>query len=281
MQRSNIFLKCILLIALWFSQGVLAQPEREASLCSDVIVKSVGNHFNLDNFSYPASGMYPSTKNGGLIVAGICKPWPANNSRIIAAFAYDAGVEFEKQLLLAVIDAPSNRVIAFYRGTIPEDAASEVNADSLRLDTARYILSKTTRAFGLRTSTFRDRCSYEGGFDDQLTLYVIDGKQLRPILSETMWQWRRYGAGNPCGGEDVPTIDAKTFISVENTSSNGFADLRLSVKSNAKQQPPSVVVKYNGENYDLAPWTKVFGSWWEAIDPNAQPSETKGQHRNN
>jgi hypothetical protein len=109
--------------------------------------------------------MYPSVENGGLLVAGICRPWPADKSKIIAAFAYDGGIEYEKQLLLAIVEGPKNRVIASYKGVISEDAATEVSSYSLRLDTARYTLSKNTRAFGLRLNTFRERCTYEGGFN--------------------------------------------------------------------------------------------------------------------
>lgn len=72
--------------------------------------------------------MYPSVENGGLVVAGVCKNWPGNSSRVISAFAYDAGVEYEKQLLVVLVDVTGSRVIASYKSAIPEDAASEVNS---------------------------------------------------------------------------------------------------------------------------------------------------------
>lgn len=231
------------------------------SHCSDAVVKRLGNHFGLTGFTYPASGMYPSVENGGLIVAGICKPWPTNESRTIAAFAYDAGTEYEKQLLLAVIEYPNNQVIASYKGVIPEDAVTEISSDSLRLDTARYTLSKNTRAFGLRLSSFRNRCAYEGGFDDELTLFVVEGQTIRPVLTEAMSHWS-YGSGNRCGGEDVPRIDANTLISVEPTISNGFADLRLTAIRSDKKKSVSAIVKYSGEHYDLEPWSAAFNAWW-------------------
>jgi hypothetical protein len=205
--------------------------------------------------------MYPSVENGGLLVAGICKPWPINRSRVIAAFAYDAGTDYEKQLLLAVIERPSNRVIASYKGVIPEDAVTKVSSYSLRLDTARYTLSKNTRAFGLRLNTFRDRCTYEGGFDDELTLFVVDGQTIRPVLTEIMSHWS-YDSGNRCGEEDVPRTDTNILISVEPTISNGFADLRLTALRSDKKKPVSAIVKYNGNRYDLKPWRTAFNAWW-------------------
>jgi len=66
-------------------------------------------------------------------------------------------------------------------------------------------------------------------------------------------------------------IEAKIVISLEKTATNGFADLRLSVKSKAKSKTPTAVVKYDGKQYDLAPWNHVFGTWWEGVDPDAEP----------
>jgi hypothetical protein len=262
MRTPQIACTYLLSAVVCFGQYALAQtPEEDASRCREAVVKRLEKHFGLTDFAYPASGMYPSVENGGLLVAGICKSWPANNSRTIAALAYDAGIEYEKQLLLAVIERPNNRVIASYKGVIPEDAATEVLGNSLRLDTARYTLSKNTRAFGLRLSTFRDRCTYEGGFDDELTLFVVDGQTIRPVLTETMSHWR-YGDGNRCGGEDVRRTDANILISVEPTISNGFADLRLTAIRSDKKKPVSAVVKYNGERYDLKQWSTVFSAWW-------------------
>ncbi|MCL2075916.1 MAG: hypothetical protein FWH15_05670 [Betaproteobacteria bacterium] len=268
MQTPRRFLSRLALLTgllVVFSLPAWAQTPYEHKRCDDAVVKIVGNHFQLDNFSYR------------VIVAGECKPWPTDKSRMIAAFAYDAGVEYEKQLLLVVVNISGKQVIASYKETIQEDATTEFDKYSLRLDTARYQLSETTRAFALRLFTSQSRCSYDGGWSDELTLYVIAGKELRPILSQDMHKWRRHViSGNPCGGhndEDYEEnyVEANIFIAVENTSTNGFADLRLSAESDARKKPPSVVVKYNGENYDLAPWDKAFNSWWEAVAPWNKP----------
>lgn len=263
MRTGKIISACLLSTVVCFGQFALAQSqfEEDASRCSDGVVEHLGKHFGLTDFAYPAQGMYPGIQNGGLLVAGICKPWPTKKSRIIAAFAYDGGTEYEKQLLLAVIEGPNNRVIASYKGMIPEDATTEVSSFSLRLDTARYTLAQNTRAFALRLNTFRERCVYDGGFGDELTLFIVDGQTIRPVLTETMSHWR-YFSGNRCGGEDVPRTDANILISVEPTTSNGFADLRLTAIRSDKKKPLSTIVKYNGVRYDLTPWSAAFGTWW-------------------
>ncbi|MCL2021656.1 MAG: hypothetical protein FWG81_06080 [Betaproteobacteria bacterium] len=264
---SRLALLTGLLVA--FSLPIWAQTPYEHKRCDDAVVKIVGNHFQLDNFSY--------REEGGLVVADECKPWPTDKSRMIAAFAYDAGNR-EKQILLALVDIPNKQVIAFYKTSILEDATTEVGGYSLRLDTARYALSKTTRAFALRSFTSVNRCIHDGGDADDLTLFIVSGKELRPVLFHPMMnRWNRHViAGNPCGGhndEDYEEnyVEANIFIAVENTSTNGFADLRLSAKSDARKKPPSVVVKYNGETYDLAPWNKALDSWWESVSPWNKP----------
>lgn len=259
-QAAQAFLLCAAL-----SLGIAAQaqpaPNDPTGRCSQTIVQQLARHFGLKHFAYPADGMYPSGENGGLIVAGVCKEWPADPSKVLAAFAYDAGSQYEKQLLLAVIDHPG-RIAASYKGVIPEDAASEVSASSLSLDTARYQLSGTVRAFGVRLQTFRDRCTYEGGFDDELTLFVIAGKTLRHVLTETMRHWT-YGSGNRCGGEEAPRTETNIVISVAPTTSHGFADLRLTAHRSDKKKPLSATVSYDGERYELKHWKRAFQAWVE------------------
>ena len=264
MQFGKLAFTFMLLAVASFSHLAHAQsqPNVESDHCDDVVVKSVGKHFHLRHFAYPRDVNSPSVANGGLIVAGTCKPWPTDTSKIIAAFAYDAGEQYEKQLLLAIVDSQNNRVMASYKGEIDEDALREVRFYSLSLDTARYTLSKTTRAFGLRMNVMEERCGFEGGSGAELTLFVVDGPKIRPVLTETMSRWV-YGEGNRCGGDEVSQTQADIVISVEPTSSNGFADLRLTAKRSDKKKPLSRIIKYNGERYDLEKWSKAFDAWWE------------------
>lgn len=261
MRSRQALFACTLLTVVCAAQAQ-RPSEEDASRCSDTIVDRVGEHFRLKDFSYPLRGRYASVQNGGLIVAGVCKAWPAQKSLTLAAFAYDSGVEFEKKLLLALVDGPTGRVLSSHIGAIPEDAGSEVTHRSLRLDTAPYTLSNTTRAFGLRLSTFRDRCTYDGGSDDELTLFVVDAQVIRPVLTETMSHWR-YDSGNRCGGEEAPRTDASITVSVEKTMSHGFADLRLTATRTDRKKPVRAIVTYDGQRYDLTPWRSAWGPWWE------------------
>lgn len=256
-----------LLLSFSFSYSITTDADAKAdpimqTQCSEEVVRSVGKHFNLDYFSHPQNGFYPSIENGGLIFSSSCKAFPNNKQIIISAFAYDAGIESEKELLVALLDASNNRIIASYKETIQEDAATQINENSLSLDTAKYTLSENVRAFGVRINGFLDRCGYEGGYDDQLILFVMNGKKLQPIFSEIMSHWG-YMSGNRCNGEDPQKIYTNTIISIEKTSSHGFSDLRISANSNSKLKSPSIVIKFNGYNYDIAPWQHTFDSWWD------------------
>nr|WP_295772221.1 hypothetical protein [Rhodoferax sp.] len=250
----------VLLFTIWCGCAAATPSTDGHSPCSAAIAKSVGAYFKLTNFTYPEHGMYPSAENR--IVASACKLWPYDSSKTIAAFAYDADVEYEKALFVVVVDSNSNSVIASFKGAIPEDSASEVRADSLWIDTARYNLSNATRSFGIATTTFRDRCTYEGGYDFQETLFVVEGKGVRPVFSEVMSHWS-YEAGDRCSTKaDFARTDAAITIAIEKTMSNGFADLRLTAKRDGKARPLSLVVKYDGRNYDLNAWKKAFDVWW-------------------
>lgn len=258
----------------WLSQSVLAQSgiEEDEQHCNQPVVELVGKHFKIADFSYPRDGMYPSVENGGILVSGACKRWPNDNGKIIAAFAFDAGVEYEKQLIVALVDTTKTQIISSYNSTMEEDAATEVNSYSLKLDTARYILSKRTRAFGLRTNISKDRCTYDGGSGDELTLFVVDGERIRPVLGLTMSQWE-YGRGNRCsGGREVSRKEANLFISIEPTASNGFADLLITAKGNDGKAPLRVKITYDGTHYELDSWQKAFNQWWDAIVIDVDPA---------
>ena len=95
-----------------------------------------------------------------------------------------------------------------------------------------------------------------------MTLFVMEGKALKPVLSQVMKRW--YIFGDRCGrAEEITQVDIDVSISVEPTSTKGFADLRLVARSDNKKSV-SAIVKYNGKNYDMTLWEEAFYSvdWW-------------------
>jgi hypothetical protein len=257
-----------LLITAGLCQDAAAR-ESEEGRCSEAIVESVGEFFHLEGFSYPEKGYYPSVENGGLIVAGVCKPMPDDPSRVIAAFAYDTEVEDEKRLLLAVYDDTRQRVISSYSYTITEDATTKVSPYSIKIDTGRYVLAENVRAFGLRLNISRGQhCGADWISEDELTLYVMEERKLRPVFDAVMRKDRQsrieyegmdVGAKDRCGFNTY--VETEKFISIEKTATHGFSDLRLTVRvigESNKLKPLSMIVRYNGERYDYESWSNVL-----------------------
>jgi hypothetical protein len=86
----------------------------------------------------------------------------------------------------------------------------------------------------------------------------MEGKAIRPVFSAgRMYHWR-YDSGDRCSQEEVTQTDTHITLSVEPASTKGFADLRLTAKHTDHRKPVSVIVRYNGKNYNSAP-----DGWWE------------------
>ncbi|MDR3054599.1 MAG: hypothetical protein LBU53_04265 [Zoogloeaceae bacterium] len=251
-------------LALIFPGQYIWAEEQYA--CDERIVNTVGEHFELDHF-FTREGF---NDDGKLIGAGMCKPFPQNRQWVIAAFGYDTGNEDdvyglpEKYLLLSVVDISKNRVIASYQRSILEDGTTDFSVGSIRLDTGRYNLSSTTRAFGVRLFTFQGSKAMDGGMENDLTLFIMEGSALKPVLSQTMRYWS-YGVDRTHGINYDDMLETKIVISVEPTSTKGFADLRF-IARRSDHKSVSAVVKYNGESYDMTPFRNVFVDWWSLRD---------------
>lgn len=248
-----------------------AQSEKNAGRCSDATVKLVGKRFHLDNFVYPEWG---ESENGGLIVAGVCKSWPIDNMRMIAAFAYNEGVEYEKLLVVAVINTRTNQIISSYKSSIQEDASLTVGENSLRIDTARYDLAPGVRAFGIDlTNSYHQGCG-DGGLDTVRTLYVPDRKTLRPVLrlyAISFWRYVQQGNG-PCAPlvpENVAEIIENLGLTLEMSKSvtNGYRDIVIRASSSRDDDKPtgkgrfSYVLQYDGSQYPTDQMWKAFEKW--------------------
>jgi hypothetical protein len=193
------------------------------------------------------------------LVASTCKADPAQPGQTYVALAYDEGKPDTKTLILAIVER--NRVLADYRGEISEDATLTLQPDSLRIDTAPYRLAKGVRAFGLDLSGWQSPNCGDGGTGPTRSLYIREGKHIRPVLTDlflSSWRYIAQGQGrcNPMAPEDAPTIiEEMTFsVSVLPSISHGFHDLRVTAMSSRDGGKPSEAgghwsLKYNGRQY--------------------------------
>ena len=256
---------CLVLLATLISSVDI--PVYAGESCDNQLIASVGKHFDIKNFN--------SGDENGVIMAATCKTWPYKDNIVIAAFAYAADpkeksdMESEKGLLVLTMDEHSRTIISSYRDTVGEDALTWVRQDSLQLDTARYQLSKDVRAFGLR---FHSGAPWPRGaehtWDDQLTLFVPSGNELRPVFKYFM------NVQRSLNGSVDAWESAALSISIEKIASNGYADLKISAviepgtdidpppaTMNMKKRVESSVLHFDGSTYSTyTPDGNV--PWW-------------------
>ncbi|NHF65484.1 hypothetical protein FFY45_06845 [Xanthomonas hortorum] len=201
-------------------------------------------------------------------VAQTCKPWPNDAAIRLAAIAFagDAQTvpgERDIELRVAMLDAASGKVLAFYAQDMGEDAAFELDVDSLRLDTARYDLAKGVRAIGVVVHSAAHGPSCPDFYSNQaLTLLMREGLSLRPVLQRDLYAWQRV-KGEPCsvGKSDVITEVANLSLSMAPQAHAGYADIVLTANvSTAESVADSdtitertrrvrQVLRYNGQRY--------------------------------
>jgi hypothetical protein len=226
--------------------------------CAQPVLDLIGKHTGVEALTFPRSGDYPSVQNGGVVVAAACKTWPGDKSRTIAAVAYDAGVEREKQVVVAFLDLPKAEVVAVYSGAMPEDAGMTLGPESLRIDTARYELAPGVRAFGVDAVTSFSQGCGDGNVGPARTLFVRDGKTLRPVLENFYVSTWRYVRGGPsCAPEQKDELIETTYfdIGIGTSVDHGFSSSRITERSyrGSAKKPVrasrSLELHYDGQHY--------------------------------
>lgn len=215
----------------------------------------------------------------GTVVAQACKAWPYDAAVRLAAIAFDTGTgvaapgDRALQLRVAMLEADSGKVLAGYTQELGEDAALELDAGSLRLDTARYDLAPGTRAIGVVVrSVARGPSCPDFDSNDALTLLVRDGRRLRPLLQHDLSLWQRV-RGEPCsvGQGRVVSESAKLQLAMAAQAHAGYADIVLTADivtfdtapdgntSTERTRRTRQLLRYDGNRYVAT--TQAHGSW--------------------
>lgn len=254
--------------ALAFTPHEMSVGAQSEQICPTSTLLAVGRFLGLKDFEVPRPPDYL-----GQLKAAACKKKPGPSGTAIAAVAYNAGQDDAKALVISLLRESDGKVLAHYRGDIGEDAAMRVDSGSLWVDTAPYALSAGVRAFGIDiTSGYIPNCG-DGGSGAERTLYVQDGKELRPIFSLTMSYWRFLRGGNPsCRANDQEletTVIANTglTISLADTSTNGYRDLIVTAVTSTDgelqvhKKPFRFTVRYDGRKYRSEGLIESFDKW--------------------
>jgi hypothetical protein len=231
-----------------------AGDDTGSASCPTALVDMVSDRLGLPDLD-PDPGLGRATP----LVASACKADPAQPGNTYVALAYDEGEPDTKTLVLAITGG--DRVLANYRGEITEDATLALQSDSLRIDTAPYRLAKDVRAFGLDLSGWQSPNCGDGGTGPTRSLYIREGKYIRPVLTHmylSSWRYIAQGQGrcNPMAPADAPTIIEETTysLSVLPGVTHGFHDLRVTARSSRDDGKPSEAggnstLKYTGKQY--------------------------------
>ncbi|WP_344760386.1 hypothetical protein [Luteimonas lutimaris] len=168
------------------------------------------------------------------VVAETCKVWPYDTDRLLVAVAYSNDESFGNrsvQVRVAMLDARDQRLLAGYVMDKEEDAGFELSKEGLALDTARYDLAPGVRAFGVVVDNEAHNGCPDYSYDRELTLLVVDGTNLRPVLRQDLFAWMRV-EGEPCSMSmgKVVTDNANVFLAMAGESHAGYRDMRLTAK---------------------------------------------------
>lgn len=182
----------------------------------------------------------------------VCKRDPVNARQVIIAVVYTDQIAEQKYdtdrdafdssasgnptpIELAVVDTHRDRVVASGAAQIESQSPNpEIDATSVRLDTARYDLAKGVRAFGVDASDgYNPNCG-DGFIGPNRYLYVREGKHIRPVLRDVMlshdWVMQQ-STGDRCHQDNPKLKDVvehgATTIGVAKTTTNGWHDLWL------------------------------------------------------
>lgn len=201
------------------------------------------------------------------VIAAACKPWPHDRNILLSAYAFGTDDEESKTLVVATLDATTRRVLSSYQIVVGEDASTHFGARSLTIDAAPYQLAQGVRAFGVRfASDARGASCPDGIWGDELTLFVADGKALRPVLQGMPMTHSQTRKGSFCSATpDVVFDEAKLTLGMSGASSHGYADLQVSARITQNGEGPAkterYTLRYDGKEYLPAkqkPWWLLF-----------------------
>lgn len=160
----------------------------------------------------------------------VCKVWPANPAQTLAVLPLPqkggTSEETVYDVEVLVADSKTGAVIAhsYEPSAITSDA---IGLQSIALDTALWRLTPQELAFGVRKS-FQNSSRVDPFANTTLSLYVIDERKLRRVLSNLTTQQNKGDWDGNCAGQFSNTSRA---ISVGPAGRGGYATLLVSEKT--------------------------------------------------
>lgn len=216
----------------------------------------------------------------GDVIDLVCKPHPEFKPLTIVALFHDikddagAYAADQRGLVVAVVDTRRATVKHLYRETLELNPGIRITGTSLSIDTARYELAPDVRAFGVRMDIGHSPKCADGGTSRYLTLLVLDGKGLRPVLKRQplrVWTVAKWNLADNIDACSIDTVnEADLILTLGAGSSHGWRDLNVTARIQSHgpgqqegggQRGPRkktlTTLHYDGEQYpgNLGPMT--------------------------
>jgi hypothetical protein len=270
MNKKTILSLFMLSTITYASSSYSATKEQK---CDADTILLVAEELGLENIAEDKSN---ESKIDG-VRAAACKISPQNKDLIYVALASNARDnphiqgELFYDFTIAIVDTKKNNVTASYKGKLEEEATLRIDESTLSIDTANYKLNEQTRAFGVDVRNDYSPSCAEGGFGSARTLYVQEGKKIRPILKDlTLSKWSYLvnpvplcKAAIESGPETSPIIEQSNIsLSMAEPQTNGFKDIIVNIRKKIVDEDGKAVTLNKKErkeilpdNYDLKPYS--------------------------
>lgn len=230
--------------------------------CSSAVYAALGERMHVQGLA-----------NGDLVDAAACKRDPSDPRVTLVAVAWNDGheKEYTKGFVVAEVDEEIGKVLALTASEVVADASTPLNGDELSIDTAPYVLAPGVRAFGVDVRSNVAHCA-DGGTELERTLYVREGKRLRPVLEHQPMAGGWIVDGTGCGDAEVKERFTVT-IAVDPHISHYRRDLVTTTRFERTDDKPStrktehIRIGYDGKSYASI---QVQAPWELASRPPAQ-----------
>ena len=195
----------------------------------------------------------PRLASGEAVASHDCKAAPDDPRVTLAVVTWDNGhtQDYSKGFVVAEVDEAAGRVLADLAGETSADGSTPLGS-GVHIDTAPYLLAPGVRAFGVDLVQYVPRCA-DGGAEQERTLYVREGRRLRPVLLDQPMSGGWIVDGG-CGDSEVKQRFDVT-IAISPHTSHGWHDLAVTTAFSLSSGEPSARraeharVAYDGHAY--------------------------------
>ncbi|HHW7507952.1 TPA: hypothetical protein ACU21B_001809 [Mannheimia haemolytica] len=251
----------LLVLLLTLATQIKADEGNNTQVCAEQQHQIIAHYFNISQ-----------EKLSARTLASACKTAPNNSTETLVSYAVIESKyskenyqndENTPKWTLFVARVNDNAILQSWEQDMEIDASIDVNADSLKIDTARYILNDKVRAFGVRfNNAARGPSAPEYSANDHLMLFVPEKEKLKLVFDYPMTFW------SILDDKETKTETANLVLQMDKKQTNGFNDIILKAditqfvwstgfydigrelkSENTRQE--KVRLKYNGDRYTV------------------------------